>query len=321
MVNRSFHVVAMLALAGTLAQGAEVMRKIHVSGDARFHAIAVDPEARRIYLVRNASVLVLDADTEKTIATLSVGVGARGIVLAHDVDRIYVATEKMVSIYGMKKLNNLGQITENLGKNPGAIVFDTPTHRFFVANQGSENVSVLDGDDGEVEGTVAMNGRVRGVAVDNQGKAFASVEDTNELVEMDVKAMTVTHRFSTAPCSAPGSLTYDGKANRIFAACGNHMIAVMDSAGNVTSTIPSGLNIGSIDFDAASGTLLAASGEGVLNVYTEQTPGHFVAERSVRTAEGARAGAFDKNTGNLILPAQTSGAEPDQAGLLVIKVR
>ena len=73
------------------------------------------------------------------------------------------------------------------------------------------------------------------------GKVYANLTDTSEVVEIDAKTATVARRWSTAPCKQPVAMAIDTAHHRLFSGCRSGVMAVSDyQAGKVVATVPIG---------------------------------------------------------------------------------
>jgi YVTN family beta-propeller protein len=61
-----------------------------------------------------------------------------------------------VITFDLKTLKPLEEI--KVGKKPDAIIYEPLTKRVYVMNGDSENITVLNGADGAVVGTIALGG-------------------------------------------------------------------------------------------------------------------------------------------------------------------
>ena len=60
------------------------------------------------------------------------------------------------------------------------------------------------------------------------GKVYANLTDTSEVVEIDAKTATVARRWSTVPCRQPVAMEIDAAHHRLFSGCRSGVMAVSD---------------------------------------------------------------------------------------------
>src|SRR5204862_4675577 len=85
------------------------------------------------------------------------------------------------------------------------------------------------------------------------GKVYANLTDTSEVIEIDAKSATVSRRWSTAPCKQPVSMAIDTAHHRLFSGCHSGLMVVSDyAAGKVVATAPIGTGVDGTAYDGAS---------------------------------------------------------------------
>src|ERR1035438_219750 len=99
------------------------------------------------------------------------------------------------------------------------------------------------------------------------GKVYANLTDTNEVVEIDAKTASVTRRWSTAPCKQPVSMAIDTDHHRLFSGCRSGVMAISDyQVGKVVGTVPIGSGVDGAGYDPATGDAFASNADGTLTV-------------------------------------------------------
>src|SRR6185295_15328436 len=132
-----------------------------------------------------------------------------------------------------------------------------------------------------------------------------------EVVRFDAKTLKITARWPLAPGAEPSGIALDVKHNRLFCACGNRMMVVLDAAsGKVLATPPIGDKVDGAGFDTATGTAFASNGEGSLTVIRETSPGKFEVVQTLATRKGAKTMALDAATHRIYLPTAEFGPAP-----------
>ena len=144
---------------------------------------------------------------------------------------------------------------------------------------------------------------------------FVNLEDKSLVARLDPKELKVTARWPLAPGAEPSGLALDAKNRRLFAACGNEKLVVLDAdSGKVVATVPIGPGVDGAAFDPE--TLCAyipSGGDGKLAVVHEDDPAHFTVVQTVETQRGARTLALDPKTHKLYLATARFEATPASA--------
>jgi DNA-binding beta-propeller fold protein YncE len=276
------------------------MQVIPLAGEAGNGALLIDSAARRLYVARSNSLLVLDIDSGRSLAEIKDLPGIAGIAVAQANNRGYVTNSKddRVSIFELTGFGHLGQIP--LGRNPGALVYDSSVHRFYAMNRGSKNASAIDADDGEVEQTIDLGGIPAGAVADDHGRVFIVLEDRAELVEIDAKKMAFSRRFAIPGCTAPRDIALDETRARLFIGCAKQRLAVISTQdGNLLSIAGTGSGGGGIATDTSSGLVYVANTSGGVTILADSGNANYQAIETVVTAKSVSAIAFDAATRQL----------------------
>jgi DNA-binding beta-propeller fold protein YncE len=307
MIRKSAWVVCLFASAVMLAQGAaapgyHVVNTYKVGGDGGWDYLTADAISRRIYISRGTHVMVLDADTGKSLGDIPDTPGVHGIALAPELGRGFTSNgrEGTVSIFDIKTLVVSNKV--KVGDNPDAILYDPATQRIFTFNGHSQDSTAIDAVSGKVLGTIKLDGKPEFAASDAKGEIFVNIEDKSELTAIDAQKLEVKAKWPLAPCTEPSGLSMDRKNRRLFVGCDNKMMAVVDAdSGKVLATPAIGEGVDATNFDPETGLAFASCGEGVLTVVKEESPDKFSVAENVPTQQGARTLALDVKTHNVFV--------------------
>lgn len=302
-----------LAVAGGAApdSGYRLLKKYEVGGEGGWDYLTMDAAARRLYIARATRVMVVDADTGKVVGEIPDTPGVHGVALARELGRGFISSGRAgsVVIFDLKSLKVLGKV--KAGENPDAILYDPASQRVFAFNGRSKDATVIDAANGNVAGTVTLGGKPEFAVADEKGKVYVNVEDKNEILAIDSNKLTVASPWSLAPCEAPTGLAIDKKKRRLFAGCGNKLMAVVDAdSGKVLTTLPIGGGVDATAFDPETGLAFSSNGDGTLTVIREESPGKFSVLENVPTQRGARTMALDPKTHNVFLVTAQFGPAP-----------
>ena len=288
-----------------------VLQKYEVGGEGRWDCLIVDAEARRLYVTRQTHVMVLDVDSGKVLGDIPDTQGVHGVALAPELGRGFTSNggANTATIFDLKTLKSLE--TVKTGENPDAILFDPLTKRVFTFNGRSHDATAFDAQSAKVLGTIPLEGKPEFAVSDGQGQVFVNIEDKSEVVRIDLKELKVTARWPLAPGEEPSGLALDAKNRRLFAACGNEKMVVLDAdSGKIVSTVPIGKGVDAAAFDPETSDAFSSNGEGTLTVVHEDDPAHFVVVQTVTTQRGARTMALDPKTHNVFLATARFEAPP-----------
>ena len=292
--------------------GYHLKKKIKLGGEGGWDYLNFDSATRRMFISRGSKVVVLDVDSEKVVGEIPDTPGVHGIALAPEFDRGFVSNGRgnNVTIFDLKTLATVGHAAA--GENPDAIIYDPGSKRAFAMNGRSGDVTAIDASTGNVAGTVAVGGKLEFAAADGKGRIYVNVEDKSELAAIDSKKLTVLARWPMAPCEEPSGLAMDTEHRRLFAGCGNKMMAVIDAdSGKVVATPAIGDGVDANQFDPGTQFAFASCGEGVLTVVHEDAPDKFTVAENVPTQRGARTMTLDPKSHEVYLVTADFGPRPE----------
>ena len=309
----------LIGTGGRLAMAAHtpayhVVKKVSVGGEGGWDYLAVDPQARRLYVTHSDRVVVLDLDTGARVGEIGNTTGVHGVALAPKLGRGFTSNGRdgTVTIFDLKSLKELGRV--QVGTGPDCILFDPVTRRVFTMNGRSQDTTALDAATGQVVGTIALGGRPEFAVSDSKGELFVNLEDKGELLALDPRKLTVLHRWPLSPGEEPSGLALDGAHRRLFSVCSNQKMVILDANdGHVIATPTIGRGPDACVFDAKRKLAFSSNGQdGTLTVIREESPDRFVEVATVPTQAGARTMALDPKTGRIFLA--TAEFEPVPSG-------
>ena len=327
-------VIAALVLAAIPALGQKqfkVSERVKLGGDGGWDYLTYDQDGGRLFITRGSHVMVIDAKTLKLAGDIPDLSGIHGVALAPESNRGFVSNggDNTVTIFDLKTLNKLDSV--KVGERPDAILYDPFSKRVFTFNARSHDSTAIDAASSKVAGTIPLGGKPEFPASDGQGKVYVNIEDKSQIAEIDVTRLAVLNTWSIAPCEEPSALAFDVKHHRLFAGCGNKMMAVVDSdSGKVVTTVPISDGVDAGRFNPNTQEVFMSCGEGVLTIIHEDSPDKYTVRQNLATVSGARTMALDKanNVAYLVTaqrenkpaaPGQRPAMVPGSFELLVVK--
>jgi DNA-binding beta-propeller fold protein YncE len=292
--------------------GYHVVKTYKLGGDGGWDYLTADPDAHRLYISRGTHVMVIDADTGKSVGDIDDTPGVHGIALAPELGRGFTSNgrEGTVSIFDIKTLATSNKVKVG-GENPDAIIYDPATKRVFTFNGRSHDSTAIDAATGKVLGMIKLDGKPEFAASDGKGEVFVNIEDKSELTAIDASKLEVKNTWPLAPCTEPSGLSIDREHRRLFAGCHNKLMAVVDAdSGRVLATPAIGEGVDATRYDPGTGLAFASCGEGVLTVIKEESPEKFAVVEDVPTQKGARTMALDTQTHTVYTVTAQFGPPP-----------
>jgi DNA-binding beta-propeller fold protein YncE len=293
--------------------GYHVVKTYKVGGDGGWDYLTADPDTHRLFISRGTHVIVLDSESGRTVGDIPDTQGVHGIALAPELGKGFTSNgrEGTVTVFDIKTLAPIGGKIK-VGENPDAILYDPATKRVFTFNGRSQDSTAIDATNGNVLGTIKLDGKPEFAASDAKGEVFVNIEDKSELTAIDANKLEVKAKWPLAPCTEPSGLSIDRKNRRLFSGCDNKMMAVVDAdSGKVLATPPIGEGVDATAFDEGTGLAFASCGQdAVLTVVKEESPSKFSVAENVTTEKGARTMALDTKTHNVYTVTAQFGPRP-----------
>src|SRR5579862_7399249 len=290
-------ILTLATITSLLAQSSSSYRVTHtyaLGGDGNWDYIVPDPPNHRLFVARQNRVMVIDEDNGKLLGEVAGIQGAHGTAIAEKTGHGFATSghDQSVVMFDLKTFQALGRIPA--AEDADAIVYDPPSNRVFSLNGDAHSSTVIDALAGALITNISLGGKPEYGASAGDGKVYANLTDTSEVVEIDAKTATVVRRWSTGACKQPVSMALNAAHHRLFSGCRSGVMAVSDyQAGKVVATVPIGAGVDGAGYDAASGNAFASNADGTLTVIHQDSPDHYHVAGTVQTPPGSRNMALD----------------------------
>jgi YVTN family beta-propeller protein len=301
---------ALLTIATVSAQvlAYHVVNTYPLGGSGSWDYLAFDAQGHRIFIARSNRMMVVDASTGKLIGEIPGLKGAHGVAFSYANNRGF-ATEgsgATVAMFDLKTLQVISRIPA--AEDADGILFDPASKHIFTMNGDANSSSVIDPATGTRIGTIPLGGKPEFGVTAGDGKLYANITNTGEVVEIDAAAMKVIRRWPVAPCASSTGLSIDVAHKRLFSVCRNKFLAVSDIvAGKLVMTLPIGSGVDASEFDPATELVFASNGDGTMTVVHEDTPDKYTVVATVPTGTGAKTMTLDPQTHRVYLATSTGG--------------
>ena len=310
-----------LAIMGTMSVSAlaadthdgqfKIVSHLPLEGSGRWDYLLVDTAGRRLFMTRSTHVAVLNADTGAVLGDIPDTPGVHGIAFAPDFGIGFTSNggENKVSVFDLKTLQVLTKI--DTGGNPDSIFFYPPTQTVFVQNGKSNSSTVIDAVKKTVVASIPLPGRPEFSVYDDSGNIFMNLEDKSSIAVVDAAGKKLKATWPLTGCEAPTGLAIDRKNHRLFSACDNKVLAVVDSeSGKVIQTLPIGDDCDAVAFDPATGYVFASNGEGMLTIIHADASHKYAVEQTLTSMPGSKTMALDPSTHKVYLPSAKFTGSP-----------
>jgi DNA-binding beta-propeller fold protein YncE len=290
-----------------------VIKTFHIASGGGWDYIAVGPGNNSLYVSHGTQVNVLDETGGDSIGVIENTTGVHGIAFDKANGKGFTSNGRLnnVTVFDLKTNAAITQIAT--GQNPDAIMYEPFTKKIITCNGRGRNLSIIDPVSNKLIDSIAVGGKPETAVSNETGKLYVNIEDKNEIVVVNLKTSAVEEHWPLAPAEEPTGLAIDKKTNRLFAACGNKLLAIVNATnGKLVKTVPIGDGCDGDAFDTATKNIFTSNGEGTLSVIHEKAADDFETVAIVTTKRGARTIAIDPQTHLLFLPT-ADFEKPDPA--------
>ena len=295
------------------AQASSAYRITHtwvLGGEGSWDYVVPDPPNHRVFIGRQNRVMVVDTNDGRLLGEVKDIDGAHGTAIAPRSGHGFATSgnSRDVVMFDLKTYRTLGRIPA--AEDADAIIYDPAFDRVFTFNGDAHSSTVID-PAGKLVTSIPLGGKPEYGASAGDGKVYANLTDTAEVVEIDAKALTVSRRWPTAPCKNPVSMAIDIGHHRLFSGCRSGVMAVSNyQTGAIVATLPIGQGVDGAAYDPQSGDAFASNADGTLSVIHQDTPDTYRVVETVQTQQGSRNMGLDTTTHRLFLAAAKFGQAP-----------
>ena len=287
----------------TAQTGFHVLNTFHIASPGGWDYIEVGPINNWLYVSHGTQVNVLNMKTGDSVGVIENTTGVHGIAFDVADGKGFTSNGRLntVTVFDMKTNKVISQIPT--GANPDAITYEPFSKRIITCNGRGKNLSIIDPVQEKLVDSVDLGGKPETAVSDGNGKLYVNIEDKNEIVEVDIKALKVLNRWSIAPAEGPTGLAFDSKTKRLFAGCDKMLVVVDATSGKVVDKLTIGDGCDGVAFDPATRNIFTSNGEGTITVIHEDDANKFTVVENITTKRSARTITLDKATHKLYLPA------------------
>ena len=299
-----YSAVFLCAVATLAAEPYQFLNEIKIGGEGGWDILTVDSNAGRLYLSHATKVAVVDLNKNVVTGEIADTPGVHGFVAVPEFQRGFSSNgkENKSSVVDLATLKTNSKI--DTGQGPDAIVYDSKHGSVYVFNHTGKSVTVIDAKTATVTATIPLDGNPEFAAVDeNADRIYVNIEDKSEVAAIDTAKHQVVANWPIAPGEEASGIALDAAHHRVFAACHNKMMVMLDTeTGKVVASVPIGAGTDGAAFDDATQLAFASCGEGVVTIAKEEAPDKLTVVQTLKTERGARTMAIDPKTHWIYLP-------------------
>ncbi len=295
----SLLLVAAFAVAGP-PNGYHLKKKVQLESAPGaleyFDYLTFDAPSRRVYISHGTEVIVVDADSDKIVGTITGLKRCHGIAIVGELNEGFITDGEagQVAVFDTNTL----KITDNIKTAPDAdaIIYDPASKLVFSFNGDSKNASAIDPAKKTLVKNVPLGGGPEFAVADGKGMIYNNMEDKNEVVAIDSHALAVKARWPVAPAGGPTAIAMDRDHRRLFSAGREPQMLIMMDAdrGTVLQSFPISSGADAAVFDSSE--VFVSTREGKVHIFHENSPDNLSEEETVQTEYGAKTMALDPKT-------------------------
>lgn len=184
------------------------------------------------------------------------------------------------------------------GDDPDGIIYDPAAKLVYVGNHDGKTATLIDPATFKVVATIPLGGEPEFPQADPEtGMIYQNLEDTNELVVVDPQKQAVTQRYKVAPGEEPTGLALDAAQHRLFVACRNKQLVVMNTAdGSIVAALRIGWGADGADYDGQLKRVYTANGAGTMTVIQQDSANSYHVVEDAPTHFGGHSLVVDPVT-------------------------
>ena len=303
--------VAAPSLVAQAPKSYEITHTYNVGGEGGWDYIITDGPRHRLFIGRQNRLMVVDMNDGHLIGEVAGINGAHGTALVTDIERGFATSgnDSSILMFDMKTFK--GQLKIPAGEDADAIIYDPISKKIFSFNGDANSSTVVEPRRGTRVGTVPLGGKPEYGQSAGNGKVYVNLVDSSQVVEIDTKTLTVTRRWSTAPCKNPVSMAIDTQHQRLFSGCRSGVMAISNYAnGTVVATVPIGEGVDGAGYDPKLRDVYASNADGTLTVIHQDSPNKYHVAETVQTGERGRNMGLDVASHRIYIASAKFGPVP-----------
>src|SRR5262249_52267057 len=165
-----------------------------LGGDGGWDYIVPDPPNHWLFIARQTRGMGLDEDNGALLGEVTGINGAHGTAVAPLTGHGFATSgnDQSVVMFDLKTFKVLGRIPA--AEDADAIIYDGASNRVFTFNGDAHSSTVIEPTAGTLITNMPLGGKPEYGASAGDGKVYANLTDTSEVVEIDAKTATAGRR-------------------------------------------------------------------------------------------------------------------------------
>jgi YVTN family beta-propeller protein len=241
---------------------------------------------------------VIDTATNQTVATISGLPRTHGVAVVADANLGFASAsgDDTVGVFDLNTDRLLQKIPG--GADPDAIIYDEKLRLIYVGDHDGKTATLIDPEAKKVLATLPLAGEPEYPQADPEtGLIYQNLEDTSEVVVVDPRKQTVVKRYKIAPGEGPTGLALDAANHRLFSACRNDRLVVLNTdSGQIVAVLPIGAGVDGAAYDPVLRRVYTANAAGSMTVIQQVSPDEYRVLENAPTHFGGHSLVVDPLT-------------------------
>jgi hypothetical protein len=289
-------------------------RSIELPGvEGRFDHAAIDLTTQRLFVAAlgNDTLEVVDLAQGKRLHTIHGLSKPTGVLYLADLNLLVVAggDDGTCRFYDGTSYAEKGRVTEV--EDADNLRYDAREHRVYLG-YGAGALGVIDPATMKLVASIPLAKHPEAFQLEQDGRRiFVNVPDARQIAVVDRVARRVIASWPVEEFGENFPMSLDEARHRLFVGCRApaRLLAFDTETGARVADAPLGGDIDDLFLDSASSRLLAACGEGGVDLFIFAPPAQLVRTHSFPTAAGARTALFSAKLGMLYVAVPHRGAQ------------
>ena len=271
-----------------------VTRTIPLGGDGSWDYLRFDPDGNRLFIARSTRVMVVDLAAGKLSGEITNTEGVHGVALAQ-ADHLGLTSNGKAGTASIFDLDTLKVIANvPTGLKPDGVLWEPFSKTVLTMNGADNSITMIDVAQQKAIATIPLPGRPETAVSDGKGKVFVNLEDKAQIAEVDVAARKVLGTWDLAGCTEPTGLAIDIEHARLFPACHNGFLIVVDAnTGKNIQKLAIGLGVDAAAFDPGIHAVFTSNKEGSISIVEQVDADTYRNLETVKTLVGAKTMTLD----------------------------
>jgi DNA-binding beta-propeller fold protein YncE len=296
-----------------------VVATLPVGGAGHWDYVTFDRAGRRLYLSHNSRVDVVDTVSGRRVGAVTVAGFSHGVAVVPERNRGYVTvgTSSLapgpeaheVDVFDLRTLRVVGRIT--VPADPDGVIYEPSSKRVVAFTGDTHTAVVIDPAHDRIVKTVELRDAPGSAVADGRGRLYVTVATRAEVLELETTGFRVARRFAVAGCRMAVAVAVSSAENRLFVACRNRTLAVLDLYGGaVVAHVPIARHNDAAAYDPATRTVFVSTLDGTLSIVRSEGNDRYRLIESLQTPPGTRTLALDPMTHRVYLASASFAPLP-----------